>query len=347
MKKTLLFFVLASCTAFAQITITSGDVANMFAIGNSATIHEDTLQSSIDIGSPGGGNNWDFTSLQSSLMVTLESIDPATSPYINDFPGANICNYSLSSVGGGQAEIWTYSNLNGTFDILGNAAVTSLVPGLVTEIKYDPNRRQYDDPMTYNSQWSHSYTQTILLNGAPINSSNISLSTNIDAYGTMTIPGGASYEALRIREELNISTSTSVTYSFVAKNGSQVNVFAVDANPPTSGMINVEGTSYNGAMTTTGVEQISGLVEDFSLSQNYPNPFNPSTNIEYSIPEASFVELKVYDVLGNEVATLVNKEQTAGVYRADFSGNSLASGLYIARITAGNFTNTIKMTLMK
>jgi len=55
----------------------------------------------------------------------------------------------------------------------------------------------------------------------------------------------------------------------------------------------------------------------------------------------------VYDVLGNEVATLVNQEQSAGVYRADFNGSGLASGLYIARITAGNFTNTVKMTLMK
>jgi len=165
MKKTLLFFVLASCTTFAQITITSGDVANMFAIGNSATIHEDSLQSSIDIGSPGGGNSWDFSNLQSNLMVTLESIDPATSPYISDFPTANICNYSTSTLGGNLSEIWTYSKLNGQFDILGNAVESSALPGFVTQIKYDPYRRQYEHPLTINSQWSHSYTQTILING--------------------------------------------------------------------------------------------------------------------------------------------------------------------------------------
>ena len=95
------------------------------------------------------------------------------------------------------------------------------------------------------------------------------------------------------------------------------------------------------------VEQISGLPSDFSLSQNYPNPFNPSTNIEYSIPEESFVQLKVYDILGNEVATLVNEEQTAGTYRADFNGEGLSSGLYIAQLTAGNFVQTIKMSLLK
>lgn len=346
MKKILLFFAVLSCTAFAQITITSSDVANMFAVGNSATIREDSLQSSIDIGSPGGGNSWDFTNLQSNLMVTLESIDPATSPYTSDFPTANICNYSTSTLGGNLSEIWTYSKLNGQFDVLGNAVESSALPGFVTQIKYDPYRRQYEHPLTINSQWSHSYTQTILINGTPINSSNVSISTIVDAYGTMTIPGGASYEALRIREELTISGITSVNYSFLSKEGAQVNVNAVDANPPSSGMISVDGTTYYDGLTTS-VEQISELPNDYTLSQNYPNPFNPSTNIEYSIPEASFVELTVYDVLGNEVATLVNEQHVAGVYRADFSGSNLASGLYIARITAGNFTSSIKMTLMK
>jgi hypothetical protein len=95
------------------------------------------------------------------------------------------------------------------------------------------------------------------------------------------------------------------------------------------------------------VQQISGLPQDYSLSQNYPNPFNPITNIEYSIPAASFVELKVYDILGNEIATLVNQEQNAGVYRADFTAANLASGFYITQLKAGSHVRTIKMTLLK
>ena len=97
----------------------------------------------------------------------------------------------------------------------------------------------------------------------------------------------------------------------------------------------------------SAVEQISGLPQDFSLSQNYPNPFNPSTKIEYSIPEASFVQLKVYDILGNEVAELVNEEQSAGTYRADFIADNLSSGFYVAQLRAGDYTKTIKMTLLK
>ena len=87
--------------------------------------------------------------------------------------------------------------------------------------------------------------------------------------------------------------------------------------------------------------------EEFSLQQNYPNPFNPSTNIEYKIPEKEFVTLKVYDVLGNEIKTLVNEEKPAGRYTVNFSASNLASGVYYYRISAGNFTNIKKMILMK
>ncbi len=97
----------------------------------------------------------------------------------------------------------------------------------------------------------------------------------------------------------------------------------------------------------SSVQQISGLPTDFSIEQNYPNPFNPSTKIEYSIPEASFVHLRVYNILGSEVAILVNEEQPAGTYRADFTAQDLASGIYIAQLKAGNFSKTIKMSFMK
>jgi len=105
---------------------------------------------------------------------------------------------------------------------------------------------------------------------------------------------------------------------------------------------------YNITYIVTDVEPVSSLVpDDYQLQQNYPNPFNPSTNIEYSIPEESFVELKVYDVLGNEVASLVNEQQQAGVYRADFTADNLPSGMYFARITANDFSQVIKMILLK
>jgi len=119
----------------------------------------------------------------------------------------------------------------------------------------------------------------------------------------------------------------------------------ITTGPALSGVIEVFTDTIPGS---TGVEIIDERAPaDFMLSQNYPNPFNPTTNFEYSIPEQSFVELKVFDILGNEVAILINEEQSAGTYRADFNGEGLASGLYIAKLTAGNFIQSIKMSLLK
>jgi len=87
--------------------------------------------------------------------------------------------------------------------------------------------------------------------------------------------------------------------------------------------------------------------ENYSLMQNYPNPFNPVTKISYSIPEASFVTLKVFDVLGNEMATLVNTEKLSGGYTVEFISSGLSSGIYFYKLQAGNFVETKKMLLMK
>jgi len=89
------------------------------------------------------------------------------------------------------------------------------------------------------------------------------------------------------------------------------------------------------------------FAQKFELHQNYPNPFNPITLIKYQISEVSFVKLKVYDVLGNEVATLVNDEKPAGEYEVEFNGNDLTSGIYFYQLRAGEFIQTKKMILIK
>ena len=86
---------------------------------------------------------------------------------------------------------------------------------------------------------------------------------------------------------------------------------------------------------------------DFRLSQNYPNPFNPATTIEYQIPQASFVTIKVYDALGKEVVTLINEEKPAGIHEVNFEPKDLTSGLYLYKISAGEFEQTRKMLLLK
>ena len=102
---------------------------------------------------------------------------------------------------------------------------------------------------------------------------------------------------------------------------------------------------------TSDIEQFNQTPNSFSLSQNYPNPFNPSTKISWQSPVGSWQTLKVYDILGNEVATLVNEYRNAGNYEVDFqstvNSHQLANGVYFYRIQVGNFVETKKMILLK
>jgi len=98
---------------------------------------------------------------------------------------------------------------------------------------------------------------------------------------------------------------------------------------------------------TTAVDQSKEQPGKFALKQNYPNPFNPSTNITYSLPKASNVRLEIYNSLGQRVQTLLNTHKAAGTYHILFKADHLTSGVYIYRLTAGDFTKTKKMVLLK
>jgi hypothetical protein len=103
--------------------------------------------------------------------------------------------------------------------------------------------------------------------------------------------------------------------------------------------------------STVGVEQVSDVATSFELGQNYPNPFNPTTEIRYSVPTSGPVSLRVYDMMGREVETLVDRTQDAGSYvvtfNADRSGRSIASGVYFLRLEAGANAAIRKMLLVK
>jgi len=87
--------------------------------------------------------------------------------------------------------------------------------------------------------------------------------------------------------------------------------------------------------------------ELYTLSQNYPNPFNPKTGIRFQVPGVSDVRLAVYDILGREVAVLVNERKAPGRYEVSFDGSTLSSGVYFYRLAAGDFTQTKRLMLLK
>ena len=112
-------------------------------------------------------------------------------------------------------------------------------------------------------------------------------------------------------------------------------------------------SSDNGIMLKKSFVIKYAAPKEFSLSQNYPNPFNPTTKIRYTIAPPNLpkgealVQLKIYDILGKEVETLVSQEQTAGYYEVNFDGSRYASGVYIYRLVAGDYVSTKKMMMIK
>ena len=116
----------------------------------------------------------------------------------------------------------------------------------------------------------------------------------------------------------------------------------------------LKAIDHDGSFKYSEMIEINTIPLSYELSQNYPNPFNPSTKIRYSIPISqnpskggTLVQLKVYDILGNEVATLVNEEKEPGNYEVEFSRSDLASGIYVYQLNTNNFTTTKKMVLMR
>ena len=139
---------------------------------------------------------------------------------------------------------------------------------------------------------------------------------------------------------------------FVSGNGTSTtahNYSYTDQNPITGkSYYRIKQIDFDGSYEYSNtVEVVFGVLADYSLEQNYPNPFNPTTTIKYSIKEKGYVELNIYDLLGSEIATLVNEEKLPGNYNISFDASALSSGVYLYTIKSGSFVQTRKMLLMK
>ncbi len=154
-------------------------------------------------------------------------------------------------------------------------------------------------------------------------------------------------------EILSVQGSSLVTFRWVVPNGlpSFPRIYAVLDQENAINEIhenNNKGFNILGASSVSGIEDENGFIpEEYVLYQSYPNPFNPSTTIKYSLPASDMVSLKVFDILGREVAVLVNEYKTSGTYSIEFNANRFASGVYFYQLQSGNFVETKKMVLIK
>jgi uncharacterized lipoprotein YddW (UPF0748 family) len=156
----------------------------------------------------------------------------------------------------------------------------------------------------------------------------------------------------------NSTTFNSSTIIFDSTGIADTSYMLNDIEPNRNHFWRVRGINQYGAsrwsstfgfktMMVSLIEEEGSLPTEYTLAQNYPNPFNPSTRIKFSVPNNVYATLKVYDLLGNEIASLVDRELSAGNYSVEFDASYLASGTYIYRISAGEFIQSRKMILVK
>jgi len=227
-----------------------------------------------------------------------------------------------------------------------------------TTQSHSPTRSFADSPTgNYTSSSNRRLTLTTALNVAPNPIVFLSfwykcaIDTLDNAYVDVSNDNGTTWQSAKFynftnpnwtKEVIDLTTYANATnqlkirFSMVS-NGTVVNdgIYIDD----------IKLTGYN--MTPTGISGNANVPADFSLSQNYPNPFNPATVITYSIPRQSLVSLKVYDMLGKEVTTLVNEQQPAGQYSVNFDATAYNSGVYFYELVSGEFRETRRMILIK
>ncbi|MBS1516938.1 MAG: T9SS type A sorting domain-containing protein [Bacteroidetes bacterium] len=267
----------------------------------------------------------------------------------------------LATVGSG-----TNQNTIQEFDLNGNH-LGSFVPSGTLNSPFDIHYRD-NDILISNSSGSndvirYDYSGTFLSNF--IVSTNLSFAQQIfrNENGNLAVSGFSTPSGLILFDSSGnyIRSLTGVTGNrgvYLLSNGHYLvtngaGVHEIDSASGNLIRTVVSGTSfqYISEYIPGGLVGVSshsnGIPDKFYLSQNYPNPFNPKTIINYSLGKAENVTLKVYDILGNETAELVNEKQNAGSYSVEFDGNALSSGVYFYRFIAGEYSGVKRMILLK
>lgn len=364
MKQFAILFLLAVnvSPAYSQITISEEEVSGFLATGKIITTSM-TSSGLVNIGIPGGGNTWNFSSFEADSTSASATINPAGTPFINDFAGANICQHYSVTIQDSVAKYWNYSRLGlGRLEFLGYGSLIS-ANGIDYKIlaKHIPPQLSFAFPLSSGSSWSSSDSliTTTEIEGIKFTGrSKIKTVNNVDAYGTLVFPGGNSEDALRISQE-NIRTMVlspgrkptrfkSINYTFIAKSGKSFHVSTTDTLT-TEGNVACYNIHWSKSENTTATGDDKILPPEVLLAQNQPNPFNVQTMIEYRVKKSGPVRLIVYDHTGKKICTLVEANQSTGTYQLMWNGEGndwgkkVSAGLYIYRLESQGGSVSKKM----
>lgn len=355
------FSILASTPIQAQITLTTADLLNMYAVGKGQTQISavDTTTYTMNVGAASAlqTQSWSMPIAQYPDTSFYTNVTPSSTPYASTFPLAtHVQTYSQVNVSSSITGYIYFRIANDSLLFIGSAFTIHFMGVDTTEFNSIPHF-VLKTPLSLGSALT-SYDSSYFAPGEYM----ITNSTmTFDAYGTITLPNG-SFQCLRERR-VDISEShsgtlvtedTSIVFNWFTKEGHLAQA-AVARNSQTSGTTSVVGPYYVELVNVPVRvhETPTTAPKTFALFQNYPNPFNPSTTIRYGIPTRSSVRIVITNALGQEVALLTNGEQEAGYHEVQWHAN-LASGIYFYRVDAvstsdahDQFMQVKKMMLLK
>jgi hypothetical protein len=361
MKRLHILISLMACSVqtFAQTpTITRTNVEAAFT--NSArTERQFTITpTTVNLGMPSGSpQTFNFA----TVPGTTTRLDTARTLYIpptgqvgsTSFPTATTAGKLIDSSGGQVITTVQYFRIqdNGAFFLGFAQRIQQGTSDSTSIFIYNPAALFLPLPLTVGTNRTSSDT----LDVPPIR--RVTLRSFIgDGYGTLSLPNGTMVSAIRvITERTELSFFGGMLFSRVKNRdveyyGTDLSFAAFDRVDTlyTSGSTTVREFEYNVRTGSTGVRSDGeSLPAQLALHQNFPNPFNPTTNLEFRISDFGFVSLKVFDVLGREVATLIYEMMPAGKYEATWNAANFPSGVYMIRLSAGEKSATRKVVLMK
>jgi hypothetical protein len=280
--------------------------------------------------------------MYSRIFTGLQTIDSVKFDYAHaEYPGYGPDRLIVrASVDGGQSFPFTI------FDKAGDELATvpetqeSFVPASNSD--WETFSYSLESIVTYSNVavqspnggevWVVGETEDITWTGVNVNEVKIELSTNNGADWSIIIE--------------SVPNTGSYSWNVTAQDSSNECLIRI-TNLENGFVYDVSDGTFTIDIVSDVDDELNGIPSEFNLAQNYPNPFNPVTSIKYQVPEASLVSIKVYDIIGREVAVLVNEVKNPGNYQIYFDGGNLASGVYFYKMIAGDFSSVKKMNLLK
>jgi Secretion system C-terminal sorting domain len=293
-----------------------------------------------------------LTGINFSIVAAAAQVDG----YVKDEDGNILVNQSVSLSSSGNSNSYvSYSastDGNGLFRIGVQSQDLSATTWMLQAFEQQDNGQTVSQLDAVAQVPSLSFGDSVLKNLTVYN-------VNSEIQGTIKIDGANANFPIQITATNQDTAGASAwsdgsTGNFTIPVSNKIFNYTIDINLQNSPYSFTDVIAHPGDtgviinLTTTGVkDHESTLPKQFDLGQNYPNPFNPTTEISYQLPKNSFVSLKIYNMLGQEVETLVSGSKAAGSYTARLDGARLSSGIYFYTLKAGNFTSTKKMLLLK